>query len=92
MSPRHSLPLATRTLFPTVLVAVLVGATFAVMLLAVSAFREAERREANSRNVTVATLRAEQLVVDLEAGLRGFVLTRNPRFETSLGKTRDGLQ
>jgi len=92
VSPRHSLPLATRTLFPTVLVAVLVGATFAVMLLAVSAFREAERREANSRNVTVATLRAEQLVVDLEAGLRGFVLTQNPRFEASLGKTRDGLQ
>jgi signal transduction histidine kinase len=89
---RHSLPLATRTLFPTVLVAVLVGATFAVMLLAVSAFREAERREAHSRDVTVATLRAEQLVIDLEAALRGFVLTRNKRFDESMRATRNRLE
>ena len=46
---RNSLPLAARTIFPTALVAVLVAATFGVMLLAVSAFREAERREAHSR-------------------------------------------
>jgi signal transduction histidine kinase len=89
---RRSLPLAARTLFPTALVAMLVGATFAVMLLAVSAFREAERREAHSNDVTVATLRAEQLVVDLEAGLRGFVLTQNPQFERLLRRARDELE
>ncbi len=89
---RHSLPLAARTLFPTALVAVLVAATFTVMLLAVSAFREAERREAHSRDVTVATLRAEQLVVDLEAALRGFALTQNPVFEQTLRRTRDSLK
>jgi signal transduction histidine kinase len=89
---RHSLPLAARTLFPTALVAVLVGATFAVMLLAVSAFREAERREAHSRNVTVATLRAEQLVLDLETGLRSFALTQNPRLDKGLRRTRDSLK
>jgi signal transduction histidine kinase len=89
---RNSLPLAARTLFPTALVAVLVGATFAVMLLAVSAFREAERREAHSRNVTVATLRAEQLVLDLEAGFRSFALTQNPRYDKGLRRTRDALK
>jgi signal transduction histidine kinase len=89
---RRSLPLAARTLFPTALVAVLVAATFAVMLLAVSAFREAERREAHSRDVTVSTLRAEQLVLDLEGSLRSFALTQKPGFEKSLRRTRDSLK
>ena len=88
----RSLPLAARTIFPTALVAVLVAATFTVMLLAVSAFREAERREAHSRDVTVATLRAEQLVVDLEAAFRGFALTQIPEFEQALRRTRDSLK
>ena len=89
---RRSLPLAARTVFPTALVAVLVAATFGVMLLAVSAFREAERREAHSRDVTVSTLRAEQLVLDLETSLRSFALTQKPSFEKSLRQTRDSLK
>jgi signal transduction histidine kinase len=89
---RRSLPLAARTLFPTALVAVLVAATFAVMLLAVSAFRVAERREAHSRDVTVSTLRAEQLVLDLDAALRAFALTQNPRYEKNLRATRESLK
>ncbi len=62
------------------------------MLLAVSAFREAERREAHSRDVTVSTLRAEQLVLDLEAGLRSFALTQRSRYDKGLRRTRDSLK
>jgi signal transduction histidine kinase len=85
---RKSLPLAARTLFPTALVAVLVAVVFIVMLLAVSAFRKAERREAHSKDVAVATLRLERVVLDLEASLRGFVISRDERFVRGLRETR----
>jgi signal transduction histidine kinase len=45
------------------------------MLLAVSAFRRAETREQHSTDVTVAALQLEKLVLDLETGLRGFVIS-----------------
>ena len=41
---RRSLPLAARTLFATCLVGALVASVFIVMLLAVSALRDAEQR------------------------------------------------
>ncbi|HKG10643.1 MAG TPA: ATP-binding protein [Gaiellaceae bacterium] len=81
---RRSLPLAARTVFATGLVGVLVGSVFVVMLLAVSALREAERREARSRDVTVSTLALEKLVLDMQAGVRGFVITGDKRFQTPL--------
>jgi signal transduction histidine kinase len=77
---RRSLPLAARTVFATVLVGGLVASVFVVMLLAVSALREAERREARSKDVTVAALALEKIVLDMQAGVRGFVYTGNERF------------
>jgi signal transduction histidine kinase len=85
---RRSLPLAARTIFPTALVAVLVGAVIIVMLLAVSAFRKAERREAHSKDVSVATLRLEQAVLALESGLRGYVISRDARFIQAVSAAR----
>jgi signal transduction histidine kinase len=84
----RSLPLAARSFFATALVGALVATVFIVMLLAVNALREAERREAHSKDVTAATLRLEQLVLDLETGIRGFVLSRNDGFERALRNTR----
>ena len=81
---RRSLPLAARTVFATGLVGALVASVFVVMLLAVSALREAERREARSRDVTVATLALEKLVLDMQAGVRGFAITGNERFKAPL--------
>jgi signal transduction histidine kinase len=81
---RRSLPLAARTVFATGLVGALVASVFVVMLLAVSALREAERREARSRDVTVATLALEKLVLDMQTGVRGFVITGNERFKTPM--------
>jgi signal transduction histidine kinase len=88
---RRSLPLAARTVFATGLVGGLVASVFVVMLLAVSALREAERREARSRDVTVATLGLEKLVLDMQAGVRGFVITGNDRFLTPLTTARRQL-
>ncbi len=88
---RHSLPLAARTLFATLLVGALVASVFIVMLLAVSAVRGVERREARSKDVTVATLALEKLVLDMQTGLRGFVYTRNDRLLTPLTTSRRRL-
>ena len=91
MNRRRSLPLAARTLFATVLVGALVASVFIVMLLAVSAVRQAERREARSKDVTVATLGLEKLVLDMQTGLRGFVFTGRNRFLAPLTTARRQL-
>jgi signal transduction histidine kinase len=88
---RKSLPLAARTLFATVLVGGLVASVFVVMLLAVSALREAERSEARSRHVTLATHGVEKLVLDMQASVRGFVATRNERLLAPLANARQQL-
>ena len=73
------------------LVGGLVASVFVVMLLAVSAVREAERREARSKDITVATLGLEKLVLDMQAGVRGFVNTRKERFLTPMTTARREL-
>jgi signal transduction histidine kinase len=62
-----------------VLAAVVAGA-FVVILLAVTTLREATNREARAKDVTARTLALEKLVLDLENGLRGLVLTGENRF------------
>jgi signal transduction histidine kinase len=57
--------------------AVVVAIVFAVLIQAVSTLNDATSREAHAKDVTAATLRLEKLVIDLETGLRGFILTRN---------------
>jgi signal transduction histidine kinase len=64
----------------SLILAILVASAFAVILIAVTTLREATTREARAKDVTAATLRLEKLVVDLETGLRGFVLTGQERF------------
>ncbi|MGI9111617.1 MAG: ATP-binding protein [Gaiellaceae bacterium] len=66
-------------LVASVVLAVLVAGAFAALIVAVSTLREANEREARSKDVSQATLQLEKLVVDLETGLRGFTLTGNPR-------------
>ncbi len=87
----RSLPLAARTVFATVLVGGLVATVFIVMLLAVSELRKAERREARSKDVTVATLALEKLVLDMQSGVRGFVFTGSDRLLAPLTTSRRQL-
>ena len=60
--------LARRMWLASAVLAVLVGAAFTALILAVSAQREATEREARSKDVTVASLQLEKLVSDIESG------------------------
>jgi signal transduction histidine kinase len=62
------------------LLALIVGGAFAVMLRAVERERDALELSRHSESVLVATGRLEQLVIDLETGERGFLLTDSERF------------
>ena len=72
--------LGRRLLYASVVLALLVSATFAALIVAVSSLREANDREARATEAVTATLRLEKLVLDLETGLRGFVLTGKEPF------------
>jgi signal transduction histidine kinase len=80
--PRRRSPasLAARMLVASAMLAVVVAAAFATLLLAVFALRDATEREGRAKDVTAASLELEKLVVDLETGLRGLVITENERF------------
>jgi signal transduction histidine kinase len=64
----------------SVVLALLVGAAFAVLLLAISDLRASGRLVTSSRAANAAADRLEERVVDLETGARGFVITRQERF------------
>jgi signal transduction histidine kinase len=62
------------------LLALIVGSAFAAMLRAVDRERDALELSRHSERVLVAARRLEQLVIDLETGERGFLLTDSERF------------
>jgi len=72
--------LARRMWLASALLAILVGAAFVALILAVSAQRDATEREARSKEVTTASLQLEKLVSDVETSFLGLTLTRNPSF------------
>ena len=63
--------LARRMWLASAALAILVGAAFTALVLAVSAQREATDREARSKDVTTASLQLEKLVSDARDGLSG---------------------
>ncbi len=58
----------------------ILGATFAVLLVAVDDLRGATRPARASEEVLATANELERLVIDLETGVRGFVLTREEQF------------
>jgi signal transduction histidine kinase len=64
----------------SVVLALLVAGVFAVFVQAVSALNDATERETRAKDVRAATVVLEKLVIDLESGLRGFVLGGDERF------------
>jgi signal transduction histidine kinase len=70
--------LGVRMVVASGVLAIVVAAVFAVLVLATSSLRTATTREARSKDVTTGTLSLEKVVLDLESGLRGFVLSGNP--------------
>src|SRR5206468_4147258 len=71
--------LETRVLGASALLAIVVASVFGILLIAVSDLRQATARETHSKDVVGATLALEIVVLDLEAGGRGFALTGNAR-------------
>jgi signal transduction histidine kinase len=62
------------------MLAALVGAAFAVLLITISNLRASERAVTRSREANTAADRLEEDVIDLETGVRGFVIARQERF------------
>ena len=69
-----------RTFLAAGVLAVLIGITFAVLLVSIRDLDRSADLEMHSQEVLVSANRAERLVVDLETGLRGFVITGQDRF------------
>ena len=81
--------LARRMWLASAALALLVGAAFTALILAVSAQREATDREARSKDVTVASLQLEKLVSDIESSFLNFAVTGEPTARSTPTAKRD---
>ena len=72
--------LTRRMLVASGLLALVIATAFAVLLSSVADLRTSERRARQSEEVLVVANRLERLVVDLESGQRGFIITGQERF------------
>jgi signal transduction histidine kinase len=72
--------LTRRTVLASAVLALLVGAAFAVLISAVAKERDSADEAIRSQQVIAAANRLERLVLDLETGQRGFLITGNERF------------
>ena len=72
--------LTRRMVVASGLLALIVGAAFAVLLVSVADLRTTERRARHSEEVLAAANQLERVVIDLETGQRGFVITGQERF------------
>jgi signal transduction histidine kinase len=76
----RSISLSSRILVASIVLAVIVAGVFALLIHAILTLDDAREREAHSKEVTAATVVLEKLVVDLETGLRGTVLSLDRSF------------
>jgi signal transduction histidine kinase len=76
----HRGGLTGRMLIASGLLALLIGAAFAVLLSSVADLRALERRARRSEEVLEVANVLERLVVDVETAQRGFVITHQDRF------------
>ncbi|MFD1517632.1 sensor histidine kinase [Pseudonocardia yunnanensis] len=64
----------------SVLLTLLTSAAFAVLLLAIRDQRTSAQLDRHSQEVLVAAARVERILVDIETGTRGYLLTGDDRF------------
>jgi signal transduction histidine kinase len=83
--------LTQRLVAASILLALVVGGGFAVMLLAIDELRADDRRTRRAQRVTVAANQLERLLLDLETGERGFILTREDQFLEPWAAARAGF-
>jgi CHASE3 domain sensor protein len=83
--------LAGRMLLASGLLLLVLGATFAVLLLAVADLRGAARAARDSEEVLATANELERLVIDLETGVRGFAPTGEEQFLEPFDAARQSL-
>jgi signal transduction histidine kinase len=86
-----SVSLETRMLVASAALALLVVAVFLTLIFALSTSRDANEAEAKSKDITASALGVEKLVLDIEAGLRGYVSTGVDDFLDPYRTARDEL-
>ena len=72
--------LTGRLVIASGVLAVLLGSVFAVLLLSVSDLRDAAALSRRSQQILATTARVQALVLDIETGERGYLLTGDKRF------------
>ena len=74
------LGLIGRTVMASGLLALLMGLTFVLLFGAITGLRDSARLASRSETALASVNRLERLVVDLETGQRGFIITRDESF------------
>src|SRR3954451_4597209 len=72
--------LTSRMVVASIVLALTVGAAFTVLLIAITGLRASTELGRDTQEELAAVDALERLVVDLETGLRGYVITREQRF------------
>ncbi|MCU1451733.1 MAG: domain S-box [Acidimicrobiales bacterium] len=72
--------LTSRMVIASALLTLMVGGAFAVLLVAIANVRSASSLARHSEQVLSAANQLERLVIDVETGQRGFLLTSDARF------------
>src|SRR5258705_7286966 len=72
--------LTVRMIVADALLVIVVGTTFAFLLLAIGALRESARLSAHARDELIAADGVDKVVIDLETGVRAYVITGEERF------------
>jgi signal transduction histidine kinase len=75
-----SVSLEVRMLAASAALALLVAAVFLTLIFALATSRDANEAEEKSGDITVAALGLERLVLDMESGLRGYVISGREGF------------
>jgi signal transduction histidine kinase len=86
-----SVSLTGRLVVGSVLISLLVAASFTLLLLAMAHLRSSTNQQARSKDVTAATLGLERVVNQLEVSLRTFVISDDERFLGSWRAARRNL-
>ena len=81
--------LVSRILAASCLMALLVAAAFGVLILAIGSLRHANERETRSKDVTVAALELENVVIRLQTALRGYIISGKPELRRSWTDARE---
>jgi signal transduction histidine kinase len=84
-------PLSARIVIASALLAVLVAAAFVILVFALSELRTTTVEANRSKDLTAATLVLEQNLLQLDAGLRSYVSTGDPRFLRAWRDARSAL-